>query len=178
MSLRQLQQRLGRKASLLKPYGPPNDVDLLPSLFGTVRAGRAGEQWPVCCGSPMSPVVQLNLGEAPFVPKELCDVALLALFVDANNAPKDGAPNGECWLLRTYETLEGLSRLEIPAEFERRRGRPIAYELLSHDFPDYEDVADLNLPDDVTDAWEDEFGAAEGSKLGGWPALLQSEIFW
>lgn len=178
MRLNEVKKRLRRQATLIEPYAPPAEPNPLISVFGEVTAACAGEGWPRCCGSPMIPVLQLNLSEAPFVPEGLADVAFLALFVDGVNAPKDGAPNGDCWLLRTYGSVEGLSGLAVPADFERRRPRGIRYRLLDHDFPDYDDVAEMSLPDEITDTWEDEFGAAEGSKLGGWPALLQSEIFW
>lgn len=176
--LTQLKKQLSRKASLIEPCGAPNESDHLASLLGTVLAGLGNEAWPECCGAPMVPVLQLNLSQAPFVPDELRDVAFLALFVDGKNGPKDGAENGDCWQLRSYDSLAKLSRHSIPAQFERRRGRPIRYKLLERDLPDYEDVADLDIPEDIQGAWEDEFGAAEGSKLGGWPSLVQSEIFW
>ncbi len=58
------------------------------------------------------------------------------------------------------------------------RLRPVRYRLLAEDFPDWEDASDMNIPDEVSDEWEEHFGAADGTKLGGWPKLLQAEIFW
>jgi len=174
----QLKKRLCRKATIIELREPPRDANPLASLFGVVLAGLPAEGWPECCGAPMLPVLQLNLTEAPYVPEGLEDVAFVALFVDRNNVPSDGAANGACWLLRTYDRLEGLSAMTIPPEFERRRPRSIRYRLLERDLPDYDDAADLDGADEFEDVWEDEFGAAEGSKLGGWPSLLQSEIFW
>lgn len=63
-------------------------------------------------------------------------------------------------------------------------GRPvkplvITYRVLERDLPDWDDVPpDLTIPESIEGEWEEHFGAAEGCKLGGWPSLIQSEIFW
>ena len=50
---------------------------------------------------------------------------------------------------------------------------------MATDYPDWPDVpADLAVPDEIGDAWYDHFAAHEGSKLGGWPSLIQDEIYW
>jgi hypothetical protein len=162
---------------MIEFYGPPGDFDLTGTLFGRVNACVRGEDWPYFAGRPMQPVAQLNLREAPYVPESLHDVALIAVFFDREATPVD-AKNGNGWLLRAYPSLDGLELLKAPAEFERIRGRPARYTLLERDFPDWDDAANLNVPDDLADDWEEEFGSAEGSKIGGWPTLLQSEIYW
>ncbi|HTA40301.1 MAG TPA: hypothetical protein VK760_14555, partial [Candidatus Acidoferrales bacterium] len=142
-----------------------------------VNACVRGEDWPYFAGRPMQPVVQLNLLQAPYVPENLRDVALIAVFFDREAMPVD-AKNGDGWLLRAYPNLECLQPLSAPSEFEKLRGRPARYALLERDFPDWDDAANLNVSDDLSEGWEDEFGSTEGSKLGGWPTLLQSEVFW
>jgi hypothetical protein len=170
-------KRLGRPASAIEFFGPPGEFDLTGTQFGRVNAALPGEEWPAHAGRAMQPVAQLNLREAPFLPENLRDVALVAIFFDRDATPAD-APNGEGWRLRAYASLEGLCALAAPPEFERARGRPARYRLLERDLPDWDDAANLGVPDDLADDWEEQFGAAECSKLGGWPALLQSEIFW
>jgi hypothetical protein len=173
-----LKKLLGRPASLIEFFGPPPmEFDLLGSMFGRVAAGLPGEEWPVYRGRFMQPVAQLNFLEAPYLPENLRDIALIALFFDRDTLPID-AENGDGWLLRAYPTLDGLCALAIPAEVGRIRGRPTRYRLLENDFPDWEDAADFTIPDDLADTWEEDFGSAEGSKLGGWPSLLQSKITW
>jgi hypothetical protein len=170
-------KQLGRPASMIELVGAPVDPDLTGTVFGRVIAGLPGEAWPDHRGRPMQPVAQLNLLEAPYLPDNLRDLALIALFFDRDELPID-AENGDGWLLRAYSSLDGLCALAIPREFERVRGRPARYRLLEGDFPDWEDVADLHIPDDVSDGWEENFGSTEGSKLGGRPSLLQSKISW
>ena len=169
--------QLGRPASLIELVGAPVEFDLTATVFGRVNAGLPGEVWPDYRGRPMQPVAQLNLLEAPYLPDNLRDLALIALFFDRDALPID-AGNGDGWRLRAYPSLDGLCPHAIPREFERVRGRPARYRLLERDFPDWEDAADLDIPDEVSDNWEEDFGSTEGSKLGGWPSLLQSKISW
>jgi hypothetical protein len=175
----ELKRLLRRPASLLEFFGPPPmEFDLSATMFGRVTAGFPGEEWPVYRGRLMQPVAQLNLLEAPYLPENLRDVALIALFFDRDARPID-AENGDGWLLRSYPALDDLCALTMPAEFERARGSPARYRLLESDFPDWEDAADLAaIPEDLADAWEDDFGSTAGSKLGGWPSLLQSKVSW
>lgn len=39
-------------------------------------------------------------------------------------------------------------------------------------------VLQIDLPEEIEDEYEDLFVNREGLKLGGWPSLVQSEIFW
>jgi uncharacterized protein YwqG len=45
------------------------------------------------------------------------------------------------------------------------------------DFPKREDLP-ISLPEDIDDKYYDLFKTASGFKLGGWPSLIQSEIYW
>jgi hypothetical protein len=162
---------------MVEAYGPPGEFNLTGTLFGGVNACALGEEWPHFAGRPMQPVAQLNLLDAPYVPEHVRDVALIAVFFDREATPAH-AKNGDGWLLRAYPNLECLKPLPAPPEFAKLRARPARYTLLKRDFPDWDDAASLNVPDDLADDWEEEFGSAEGSKIGGWPTLLQSEIYW
>ena len=157
-----LKKRLGRPASVIEFFGPPGEFELTGTLFGRVNAALPGEEWPVFGGRPMLPVAQFNVRDAPFVPETLAGVALIALFFGREALPVD-AENGEGWLLRAYPSLDELVALVAPAEFERFRGRPARYRLLERDLPDWDDAANLDVPDDLAEDWE-EFGAADESR--------------
>jgi uncharacterized protein YwqG len=45
------------------------------------------------------------------------------------------------------------------------------------DYPEYEDVPE-EIPLEIEETYIDDFENASGFKLGGWPTLIQSEIFW
>lgn len=49
--------------------------------------------------------------------------------------------------------------------------------LIDEDYPKWEDV-NVDLDEDVAEAYYDHFENVGGLKLGGWPTLVQSEIFW
>ncbi|MDB5094634.1 MAG: hypothetical protein JWO85_2735 [Candidatus Eremiobacteraeota bacterium] len=102
----------------------------------------------------MAPIAQLILREAPFRPAVLDDIALLTVFA-ANLPLHGGEANGDGWLLRAYPSL------------------------LAADFPDWPDIPDdVSVSAEIEDEWEEHFGAHQGLKLGGWPTLLQDQIFW
>jgi len=188
MTLASLRNRLSKPASLIEVGGMRPPTDPAVSWFGAVHLGAADAQWPRWQGAPMAPVAQLNLREAPFLPAALQDIALLTVFA-ANVALNGGEPNGDGWLVRAYPALDGLVPLAMPAEAraplteigcERPlKTLPIRYSLLAADVPDWPDVPDdVSVPDEIEAAWEEHFVAHAGSKLGGWPALLQDRIVW
>jgi uncharacterized protein YwqG len=47
---------------------------------------------------------------------------------------------------------------------------------INEDFPNWEDVS-IELDDELADNYDDHFKNVGGFKLGGWPTLVQSEIF-
>jgi hypothetical protein len=49
--------------------------------------------------------------------------------------------------------------------------------VVEDDFPCWEDVP-IDLPDDVSDRYYDVYHNVPGTKLGGWPTLVQAPIFW
>jgi Domain of unknown function (DUF1963) len=188
MTLASLRKRLAKPASLIEVGGMRPPTDPTVSWFGAVHLGAAGEEWPRWQGLPMAPIAQLNLGEAPLVPAALDDIALLAVF--AANVPLNGGEaNGEGWMVRAYHSLHGLVPLAMPAEAhvalteigcERPlKALPIRYSLLAADYPDWPDVPDdVSVSPEIEEEWEEHFVAHAGTKLGGWPALLQDRIFW
>jgi hypothetical protein len=189
MGIAALKKRLGRRACLIQVGGMPPPDDLAASWFGTVHLGAAGEVWPTHGGSPMIPLGQLNLREAPYVPPVLADVAMLTVFF-ANTALEGGSQNGDGWLVRTYASLDGLEPMAMPDEARAALSEicgtttplkpfPIRYSVLDADYPDWPDVAgDPDIPEEIEEEWEEHFGAHPGLKLGGWPSLRQAELMW
>lgn len=49
--------------------------------------------------------------------------------------------------------------------------------VVEEDFPCWEGLP-FDIPESVQDNYEDLFSNVSGLKLGGWPTLIQSEIFW
>jgi hypothetical protein len=133
----------------------------------------------------MAPLVQLDLREVPVVPEALAGIALITVFLATNDdqwALPDG-PNDEDWLLRAYSGVDGLVAIDAPALHSALRPRALIWERVD-DYPGYEDLADL-VDADVLERLlgerepEEAIGATvDGTKIGGWPSLIQSEISW
>jgi hypothetical protein len=185
ITVKRLQERLARPATLIEILKGPPSPNPPVSWFGRVNLRLPHESWPVDADGPMLPIVQLDLREAPYVPPSLRDLELVAVFFGRGDLPSD-TENGNGWLVRAYADAGALCALDAPEQVHHAvsewtgsgpiRPRPIACRVLERDFPDWDDVA-FEVPDEFSDAWEDDFGAANGCKLGGWPSLIQSTIF-
>lgn len=125
----------------------------------------------------MMPLCQFNMAEVPFRPKALSDVAFLAVFIDREELPLS-TPNGDGWLLRAYPTLDGLVALEPPADLGFIKPFPVRWELIEEDYPTWDDAESLRLPHEIDDNYRDLSETQQGTKIGGWPYTVQSEIFW
>jgi hypothetical protein len=188
VSIKELKTRLARRATRIEVGGFRPPADPAASWFGRVNLALPGEAWPTEAGLPMVPIAQLNLREAPFVPPALADLECITVFFGRGVLGTEIA-NGDGWLVRAYTELDALRAIDVPDGaatgvtemlFTGKpiRPFPIRYEIIEHDYPDWPDVADLDLPDSIGDRWEDHFGAERGCKLGGWPALMQGEAFY
>lgn len=172
-----LQNTLCRRASRASVGGFRPSDDPLASWFGKVNMALPGENWPMSAGRPMMPLCQFNLTEMPFLPETLSDVAFLTLFIDQDELPSR-KPNGDGWLLRTYSTLDGLVVFEPPPDRGYLKPFPIRWELINEDYPSWDDAAMLDLPPEASEDYHDLFETLQGTKIGGWPFTVQSEIFW
>jgi len=165
---------------LIGGFRPPDDPQT--SWFGTVKVAAVGEPWPLWNGKPMVGICQMNCSEMPHRPAALGDAEMVTLFIDlASDVPVDGTPNGEGWLLRTYPTLESLVLLDDPQYGSVLKPFPVKWEPIEEDLPAREDarpVLGAELDAIVDDYHEVIGGPAQGSKVGGWPFLIQSELFW
>lgn len=179
MSKRAIKQRLGRQASKAIVGGMKPPEDPFMSWFGQVRVGHPSEEWPRFDGKPLMPLCQLNLTEAPHKPDSLSDIALISVFIagDDGGLPSN-TPNGEHWELRAYTSLDGLVEIPPPNRKWPIRTLPIRWELIDEDFPTWDYAVDLDIPEEFEDEYSEIFVNVEGTKIGGWPSTIQSEIFW
>jgi hypothetical protein len=179
-SIEAIRSRLGRAASIATVGGfrPPDDPFV--SWLGQVRAIGRDQAWPEVDGAPMAGVFQVRTSELPFVPDALDDLALMTLFLRVEDGcpapPEDVDDPG--WLVRCYESVDDLVGVDgtiAPAITPF----PLRWTRLDADLPAFDDAAQV-LGDDELEVVEDEaFGSpADGLKVGGWPALIQSELSW
>ena len=168
--------RLCRPASrmLLGGFRPPED--LLVSWFGRVTLEEPNEAWPQSEGRLMWPLAQIVESELPSVPEKLNDIALIRVFIDPEFHECD-TDIGKGWCLRASKSLNGLVEAEIPSHGSVVKPLPVRWEQALHDYPSHEDLPS-NFPEELVDDWIDEYETLDGSKVGGWPYLVQSEIYW
>jgi hypothetical protein len=184
--LDQFRGEIARPASLARSIAGRADPDPFGSWLGRVTALARGAEWPTFEGKPMVGITQLNLRDAPFVPAELEGIGLLALFLaeddDDGLVVPDGRPNGDGWLLMTCGPEVELIEAK-PVQLRGLRPRPIAWELID-DLPAWDDIAMTPEGEAIEALLEDEEyeaavgSAKEGTKLGGWPSLIQGEVTW
>ena len=153
----------------------PND-SLTASWVGNVTVKKDDETWPESNGQPMIPICQLNLRELTYKPANLQDIELLVLFVDATELPED-QPNGDGWLIRTYSNIQELQEIEQPTIDFPIKQFQLKPEFIDKDFPCWEDCP-IEVPDEFEEDYFDLFPNQIGIKVGGWPTLVQGEIFW
>ena len=167
---------MARRAIVLDIGGfrPPNDPRA--SWFGVVNFAQAGEGWPMTDGKPMHALCQINLSELPFKPPRLEDLAFISVFVGPNDLPGNDA-NGTHWCLRAYRSSAVLVPLAPVDTGSQIRAFPMRPRIVEQDFPCHDDVP-VELDPDVDDKYYDLFATADGLKLGGWPTLIQSQIYW
>jgi hypothetical protein len=134
----------------------------------------------------MASLAQLNLTEAAFVPAELEGFALILFWISDDDDFLDspsGGRNGDGWAVRGYRSFDELRVIEGRV-MNGIRPRQLDWEVVE-DYPDWEDVAGGAVNVDRLQSllegriWYDVIGSAtHGTKLGGWPSLIQGEIVW
>lgn len=172
-------KKLRRQAIGFEIGGFKPSADPFESWFGRVNVCAPGETWPDHDGEPMLALCQVNLTALPFRPPRLDDVDFITVFIGADDLPGDD-PNGEGWRLRAYGQIDGLVPIDRPKYRSDVTAFPMRPSVIAEDYPCWEDV-----PSDIADELEaigdeyaDLFENVGGFKLGGWPTLIQSEIYW
>jgi hypothetical protein len=184
-SIDDLRQLVRRTAAVSRPIEGRLSGEVLRSCLGRISVLGRGEAWPAFNGRPMAPLAQLNLTESPYVPPELAQFSLIAVWLaeeDDHFETPDEHPNGSRWAVRAYQSLDDVVGVE-GYRLAWVRPREVHWQVIE-DYPDWEDVANLVDYERLNDLlagrdYYDVLGhAADGTKLGGWPNLIQSEIFW
>jgi len=178
MSSEQIKRQLALKAVRAIVGGAAPLDDHFASRLGGVSVAMPNETWPTCEGKLLMPVCQLNLTELPYRPSSLADIALLTLFVDQEEMPEEDALNGDRWLLRAYPSLEGLVPIKSPEESWPVVARSIRWELVEADYPAWDYAISKGYPLTLEDKYDKELESLEGTKIGGWPRIVQCDIDW
>jgi uncharacterized protein YwqG len=77
-----------------------------------------------------------------------------------------------------YPSLNRLVPLTSPVGNDFRvKAFQMRPTVIEEDYPVYDDIAE-QIPEGLDDSYIDDFDNTSGFKLGGWPTLIQSEIFW
>lgn len=176
-NLETLREKYARPALLFEIAGPGGHATQGPhSCFGEVTHRKPGEDWPEWQGKELCPLLQLNLLDLPYLPRRLQDVAFLTLFVHPEHYPED-SPNGTTWLLRAYDSVDGLVPLTPPTLDWSVKRQALDVARLVEDYPSFEDLGE-DLPDQLWDSFHHQYSTRDGIKVGGWPRLLQGTLPW
>jgi uncharacterized protein YwqG len=172
----QFREKIKKKAIRMQIGGfrPPENV--YSSWFGKVNFCSAAESWPKSDGKPMHALCQLNLTELPYRPHGLDDIQFITVFIGPDSLPED-SPNGENWCLRAYKNIDHLVKLQPEKTGSSIKSLPMRPEAIDEDYPCWEDLS-VECPEELEDDYYDIFRNKSGFKIGGWPSLIQSEIFW
>ncbi len=179
------------KAALERPCQPFTVGGFRPtnsptaSVFGGIRVAAPDSDWPLCNGQPMIPLFQLNLFEPSLVPDALGDITMLQVFVrsgaiDAHGIILDHAvPASDApVLIRAFASLEGLETIQTPDLDHPFKPFEIAWDAPTPDYAN-NDVAPPEIDRVAKDVYAYDWAkSVYTSKLGGWPATIQSEPWW
>ncbi len=174
--IEEFKREVKRKAVVLDIGGfrPPEDP--FYSWFGKVSFCKSDEDWPMQDGKPMHALAQINLTDFPFKPKGLEKIEFITVFIGPRELPVD-TPNGNNWEIRTYENLSDLIPLNQLDTGSWIKPFPMKSRVVEEDYPCWEDVP-VECPEEIEDDYYDLFDNVNGFKFGGWPTLVQAEIFW
>lgn len=171
-----------RSCSVLAVGGFRPTNNPFASNIGIAPVGRPDETWPSTGGIPLPYICQINLADAPFLPEELKDIALITFFMDVDTYLKSDRAKDR-WCIRAYQSLEGLVPLEPPQGVASRKGFECRWTLCEADYPVYDDPG-LIAPTEITNQQIDEileneqFNNIKRTKVGGWASNIQHAPYW
>lgn len=164
-----------RRAIEMEIGGFRPTADPRASWFGKVTVALPGEDWPRSDGKPMFALCQINLSELPFRPPRLDDFELITVFIGPDELP-DSTENGSGWCLRSYRSVDQLVELAQCDTTSPLKPFPMRPIVIDDDYPCWDDLP-AELPMTI-EQYRDTFKTHDGFKLGGWPRLIQSGIYW
>ncbi|MFG0592291.1 DUF1963 domain-containing protein [Myroides odoratimimus] len=185
-TIEQLKQEIGRTITAFEVGGfrPLNTIE--ESWIARVTAYKEEEGIPLDDqGREMIPLLQLYLSNLPFVPKALEGIVLLTVFM-SYNYPEQLEPMGNKWVIRTYDSLEGVVQKELTNKDSILHPFPLKPRLEQVDYPIW-DGGGLTLEQEdricemedegVMESYYDVFDThCYDTKLGGYPSYCQSGI--
>ncbi|MFC4309461.1 DUF1963 domain-containing protein [Steroidobacter flavus] len=153
------------------------------SWFGGKFVLPPAESWPVSKNGLMIPLLQVAVEELPYKPPQFEGIAMVQVFVDAKELPLNlPAKNGEGWQLIVRTDSSGLEPRATPPEAALLRPFPIRWSRAENDAPSWDEAWDdrqhekfMRRPS-AGDAYSRKYQSHPFTKIGGWPAWIQSAV--
>ncbi|MEW4923632.1 DUF1963 domain-containing protein [Algibacter sp. 2305UL17-15] len=175
MKKEEIIKKISKPSTLFRVGGLRAIDSIQASWFGKILLCKKGEDWPSIDGNLMTPLCQINLSNIPYKPDIIKDINFICVFIDKERIFNE--EGSDSVLIRTYENLDDLiplRQLEYKTSIKPFQLDPYLEE---NDCPCWDDCP-INIPEDFEDKYEMLFENKSGIKIGGWPTLIQSEIFW
>lgn len=169
-------RKFARRATVLDIGGFKPKSDPKASWFGDVNLCLPGETWPYSNEKPMNALAQINLLDFDFIPPGLEGIELITVYISSNALPNNSI-KGDGWLIRTYKHIGDLTTIDKPVIESDLKILPMRSRIVTEDYPCWEDVP-IDVPEDIEEDYYELFTNIDGFKFGGWPSLIQSEIYW
>ncbi|WP_229106803.1 DUF1963 domain-containing protein [Paenibacillus sp. 1001270B_150601_E10] len=171
---------LGKKPVIAQIGGFRPEASIISSFGGDFYLHES-DNWPSDQDGFMIPIIQIYVPEVPEGRKRFGDKRLIQVYLNSEKLPVDYAKNGEGWLLREYDSIEGMRKMKTPSECKQVKSFQIKWsEAGTPDFPcweqswDYLDMSEINESDELSDRFFNEFDRYFFTKIGGFPSYIQS----
>ncbi len=168
-------KRLARPASVATHGRLSRDP--FASCFGRIAVQEPGEGWPTYRKKLMRPLLQINCAELPFRPKSIVDLAMIRVWIGEDF---EAEPPGSTkfWCVRASPSIARLKPTPEPAHKSDIKPAGIRWKLLEADYPTWDEAPVDEIPEVLHESYHDHFACALGTKVGGWPHTVQSEVCW
>lgn len=175
MTKQEIIKQISKPSSIFKVGGFKPSESPQSSWLGKVLLSAKEEEWPSINGEFMSPLCQLNLSDLPYKPDFLKDIKFITVFIHENKIFDED--NSESYLIRTYNDINELIPLKQVSHPSTIKPFQLEPYLEKNDCPSWENCP-ISIPEEFEDEYETLFKNEQGIKIGGWPTLIQGEIFW
>lgn len=184
MTVKEIKEKLAKKAVVFETGGKRPTGDLLESWIGSVCWQHEGETIPKDkSGNDLAPIATIFLKDLPFLPLELTGIELLTILMSKdvwNNLISEDLSPWFC--IRTYSSLDKL----VPCKYQTDMIKPFPLipQLIDNDYPCWDgggipeemeaNILQLETTEGI-DYFDDiceEIYAQH--KVGGYPAFCQS----
>ena len=183
-NIQRLKEKLFRPATKLVAGGfrPTEEKD--ESWLGKVFLFKKDEEIPTDeNGDLMLPLAQLYLPTLPYCHPLLQETKLITLFVSPS-LPAEFEKMGKNWVLREYNNLEELHKMDFDHSYSFLNPFPLKAELIKEDYPLWDCHEIYDFQDEIIEMEnsgeiESYFDVTEhsyGHKIGGFPSYCQPGI--